>query len=93
MKPTITEQVRLIRNATQHTYEQIERGVFSSNSPYVLAVDGIEEDVEDSTNPGQVLKTFDRLSIGPHTITFGTLKAMLDEMGDCAERITAYRPA
>ena len=86
-KSATMNQVKNIRNAVQHTYDMIAKGEISEDSPYVLAIDGLEVPVADSDQPGQVLKTFDRLRIGSQHITLEELRIVLEEMGACAERI------
>ena len=79
-----------LRDSAQHTYDKIRRGKLQAGGPFVLAMDGREEPISDPSNPNQILKTWDRLSIGTYSITFDQVVEWLTEMGNCAERITSY---
>lgn len=89
IQPQIADRIRDLRHSVQHTYEKIAKGHISNDSPFVLAIDGEEVPVPESDQPGQTLKTFDRLRIGSEFITFSDLKSVLAEMGHCAERLAA----
>ena len=91
IKPATADIISGIRDAVQHTFEQIAQGKIAPNSAYVLSAGGPETIVEDG-EPPQTLKTFDRLSIGHHEIKFEQVKEILVEMGDCAERLATYNP-
>lgn len=87
------EQIRTIRNAIHHMDEEVLRGAFQEGMTTALVCAGPEEPVSDPQNPGQVIKTIDRLEVGTSELLFSDLIGRLTEMGDCAHAICEYEPA
>ncbi|HET7085938.1 MAG TPA: hypothetical protein VFI23_14270 [Rhizomicrobium sp.] len=84
----ISSRIRNVRDATQHVEALLADGTIPENTHFLLMADGIE--VNHPTEPGQTIKTIDRLVVGSHTITFAELHNWLMEFGDYAEAISTY---
>jgi hypothetical protein len=92
-KPRFTEdriasRIRDVRHAVQHLEEQVLDGTVPERTPFMIQAVGPEAPIPEE--PGQTLKTIDRLQIGSFEITFSELCSWLREMGQCAEAISRY---
>ncbi len=92
-KPQFTEyrisnRIRNVRDAIHHLDEKIIEGSLSDNAPFALQATGPETPIPEE--PGQTLKSIDRLKIGRLEIKFVELHKWLVEMGHCAEHISQY---
>ena len=83
------DRIRELRNTIQHNYQALFDGQIAPGSPTSLMVEGHEEPV--LGQPGQILKTWDRIQIGQQSILLRDLHAWLVAMGDCADAISRYR--
>ena len=95
-KPTFTKgaierQIRTVRATIQHMEVKVERGEVPENTPFFVKADGPEVPVEG--DPGQTIKTIDRLVIGSVEILLADLCAWLSEMGRSADAIASFRRA
>jgi hypothetical protein len=90
MKAAVQDRIREMRNTIHHTYERMEKGDITDETPFVLGLTG--RDVRLAT-PGTVIRVWDRMQIGKFHVTFAELVLWLTEMGECADRITAYSPS
>ena len=84
----VAERVRNMRDATQHTLEQVQDGTIPENTPFMIHATGHEQPIPEE--PGQTLKTIDRLQIGHSEIRFDELTRWLLEMAECAQRLADY---
>jgi hypothetical protein len=88
-EPRVADRIRDVRDAAQHLEEQVLKGTVPEKTPFMIIAVGQETPVPEE--PGQTLKTIDRLQIGTYEIKFSELCAWLQEMGECAEKITNYQ--
>jgi hypothetical protein len=86
-------KVKNVRDAVQHSYEQVFNGTIPVGTPFMLALAGTEVDTPTTDNPQQTTKTWDGIEIGSHGISFAEMAVWLDQMAEAAEAIVAYRPA
>ena len=92
-KPRFTEdrvanRIQNVRHAIQHLEEKILDGSIPEFTPFALRADGAETPVPGE--PGQTLKTIDRLQIGAYEIRFSELCTWLQEMALFADQISKY---
>lgn len=88
-EPLIADRIRDVRDAVHHLEEKVLKGRVPEQTPFMVQAVGPETPVREE--PGQTLKTIDRLQIGSHEIKFLELYAWLLEMGECAEKISKYQ--
>jgi hypothetical protein len=86
----IAFQVRNMRDAVHHLEEKVVKGEVAEGQPIALKPDG--QEVPHRTEPGQTVKTFDRLVIGPHELTFSNIATWLSEMATVAAKIAQFDP-
>lgn len=86
----IAQQLRLVRDAVHHLEEMVVEGRVAAGQPIALKPDGPE--VPHPTEPGQTIKTFDRLVIGDRQVTFQNVFSWLAEMSAAAARISQFQP-
>lgn len=86
----IANRYREVRDAIHHLPEKIVKGEVTEGQFVALKPDGPE--VAHSTETGQTIKTFDRLVIGAHELTFDELAYALAELAATAERIANFQP-
>jgi hypothetical protein len=92
--PGIAEQICNVRHAIQHLDDRLlepfkrRRPPIPENAPFALRANGPETPIPH--DPGQTLKTIDRLQIGSHEIPFSDLCKWLLGMARCAEQISEY---
>jgi hypothetical protein len=86
----IASPVRHIRDAVHHLEEKVVKGEIAEGQPFALRPDG--EEVPHATELGQTIKTFDRLVIGPHQLTFSDIATSLSEMAAVAAKISQFPP-
>lgn len=84
----IAERIMRMRDIIHHLGEKFGGSEVPDNSWFSIMVDGPE--VPLPPEPGQTLKTIDRLVIGKETILFSELSGWLTEMGQYAESIASY---
>jgi len=87
-RTSVADRICNIRNAIHHLDEKILKGIIPKDTPFTLMATGLEVPVP--LEPGQTLKTIDRLRIGHHEILFSEMCAWLLEMACCAEQISIY---
>jgi hypothetical protein len=92
-KPRFTEdriasRIRDVRDAVQHLEDQVLDGTVPEKTPFMIQAVGSETPILEE--PGQSLKTIDRLQIGSFEIMFSELCSWLKEMGQYAELISRY---
>lgn len=80
--------IRNMRDAIHHLEDKVIKGEVAEGQSIALRPDGAE--VPHPTEAGQTIKTFDRLVIGPHELTFSNIAAWLHEMSSVAARIAQY---
>ncbi|MGB8898802.1 MAG: hypothetical protein WCC90_05960 [Methylocella sp.] len=73
----------------QHLEEKVLDGTVPEKTPFMIQAVGPETPIPEE--PGQTLKTIDRLQIGSYEIKFSELCAWLMEMGECADKISKYK--
>ncbi|MDM0109136.1 hypothetical protein QTH97_29640 [Variovorax sp. J22R24] len=88
-KDQVSRRLGDIRDLIHHFDEALGKGEVTKGEPVLLQPTGPEAPVD--TNPGQTVKTIDRLKIGPHEILLADLAQLLTEMGECAEIISQFR--
>ena len=81
----IAFQIRNMRDAIHHLEDKVMKGEVTEGQSIALKPDGAE--VAHPTESCQTIKTFDRLVIGPHELTFSDIAAWLQEMLTVAARI------
>jgi hypothetical protein len=95
-KPTFTKgviehRIRTIRAMVQHMERKILDGEVPENTPFFLKPDGPEVPV--AGDPGQTIKTIDRLVIGSADVLLGDLCDWLSEMCRYASGVASYGDA
>jgi hypothetical protein len=85
----VADRIRNMRDAIQHLDEDLLEGRVSESMPFALIATGPETLIENE--PGQTLKTIDRLAIGNLEIRFSELYKWLVEMGTYAEELSKFR--
>ena len=86
----VATQLRNARDSVHHLEDKLKDGEVADGSPIALAPSGPE--VPHPSEAGQTIKTFDRLTIGGHELTFADLAAWLTEMEGVAIRIAQFDP-
>ena len=86
----IAFQIRDMRDAVHHLEEKVVKGEVAEGQPIALKPEGPE--VAHPTESHQTIKTFDRLEIGPHDLTFSDISNWLSEMSTVATRIAQFDP-
>ena len=86
----IAFRVRNVRDAVHHLEEQVVNGEVTDGQPIALKPEGKE--VPHPIDTGQTVKTFDRLAIGAHELTFSELATWLSQMETVAARIAQFDP-
>lgn len=86
----IAQQFRQVRDGIHHLEEMVVEGRIAEGQPIALKPDGPE--VPHATEPGQTVKTFDRLVIGDRYVTFQNVAAWLKEMTSTAVTISQFKP-
>jgi hypothetical protein len=84
----VATPVRNVRDAIHHLEQKLFNGEITDGQHVVVGPTGPER--PHPTQAGQILKTFDRLAIGPHELTFSDIAACLSEMGQVAARIAQF---
>ncbi len=87
---SIAQQLRLVRDGIHHLEEMVVEGRIAEGEPIALRPD--DPDVPHPTEPGQTVKTFDRLVIGDRQVAFQHIAAWLGEMSAIAARISQCDP-
>ena len=80
--------IRKIRDAVHHLEVKVVKGEVSEGQPIALKPDGTE--IPHPTEPGQTVKTIDRLVIGPYELAFSDIASCLNEMSEVAAKIAQY---
>jgi hypothetical protein len=86
----IAFQVRNMRDAIHHLEEKVVKGQVTEGQSIALKPEGPE--ISHQNEPGQTIKTFDRLEIGPHQLTFLDIATWLAEMSTAAAKIAQFDP-
>ena len=86
----IAGHLRELRRQIHHLDEHLVKGKIEGGQPFALIADGPERN--DPANPGNTLKTLDRLVIGSKELLFTDLVAWLGEMCREAQKIAMFIP-
>ncbi|MGJ7521762.1 hypothetical protein ACSFA0_14850 [Variovorax sp. LT1P1] len=86
----VTGRLGDIRNAIHHFEDKLLGGEIGDDEWQSLAPTGPEQPM--ASEPGQTVKTIDRLCLGPHSVTFGELADWLAEMRQCAVLMAEFVP-
>ena len=86
----IAFRVRDMRDAVHHLEEKVVKGEMAEGQSVALRPDG--QEVPHPTEPGQTIKMFDRLAIGPHQLMFSEIAAWLSEMSAVATTVARFDP-
>ena len=86
---SVSNVLRNIRNTVHHFETQLLDEEWKEGDFIALLPDGIE--IPHQTEPGQTVKTLDRLSIGEHQIMFSDLTAWLKEMARYADKVARFQ--
>lgn len=86
----IAFQVRDMRDAVHHLEEKVVNGEVSEGQPIALKPEG--QEISHPSEPGQTIKTFDRLVIGPHQLMFSDIATWLSEMSAVAAKVAQSDP-
>jgi hypothetical protein len=87
---SVASRFRKVRDAIHHLPEMIGKGQVTEGQFIALKPDGPEE--AHATEPGQTIKTFDKLVIGPHELLFADIARTLEELAATTEHIVQFRP-
>lgn len=88
---TVADVFRAIRNEIHHLEGSVMDGTIRDGQPFALHPDGLEK--PHPTEPGQTIKTIDRLVIGSHEVLLRDLATWLKEMGRFATIIAEFLPS
>jgi hypothetical protein len=86
----VSDQLRNVRDTIHHLEERLMDGSVPEGTFNSLVADGPEVDVVDE--PGQTLKTIDRLVIGDCELLLSDLVMWMNEMSDAAEKLSKFSP-
>ncbi|WP_180132631.1 hypothetical protein [Rhodoferax sp. BLA1] len=86
----VAHRFRNVRDAIHHLPEKIGKGEVTEGQFFSLKPDGPE--VPHPTEAGQTNKTFDRLVIGPHELSFDEIAQTLTDLAVASERIATFQP-
>ena len=86
----VAKRFRAVRDAIHHLPEKIGNGEVVEGQFIALKPDGPE--VAHPTEHGQTIKTFDRLVLGPHELTFDETARVLRELAATSEYMAMFRP-
>ena len=78
-------QIKNVRDEIHHFEEAILKGRIGENEPIAIRADGIVVPAPDE--PGQTIKTIDRLVIGTHYVLAADVAKWLAEMSMYAQKI------
>ncbi|MBU9198861.1 hypothetical protein KTD33_30505 [Burkholderia gladioli] len=87
-----SDLLRMMRNKMQHIEDELARGRLKGDLPIMIQPTGPEKAVDDPGNPGQVLKTIDRLRVHKYEVRFEELACWLGEMVEYAELLHSLMP-
>ncbi len=79
-----------MRDAVHHLEEKVVNGKVTEGQS--IALRPVGQEVAHFTEPGQTVKTFDRLEIGPHQLLFSDIVFWLSEMSTVAAKIAQFDP-
>lgn len=85
----VAGRLRTMRNAVHHLEKELLEGRMPEGASYTLRPDGPETPV--AGEPGQSIKSIDRLTIGTLEITFVELAEWLKELAHFAEQLSRYK--
>lgn len=88
LRPATLDPMNELRNTIQHMRDAVLSGEIPAGTPFMLTPGGSETPVE-GDEPGQTLKTIDRLEIGALSVKFSSLHSWLQSAGRIAEKIAA----
>lgn len=83
----VADRIRNMRNAIQHLDNEIINGTLAEGASHAIVASGNE--VPKPDEPGQSIKTINRLEIADCKITFRELRDWLSEMGRLAALINS----
>lgn len=86
------ELIGKMRNKMQHIEEELAKGKLKGDLPIMIQSTGPEVSLNDPTQPGQSIKTIDRLLVHECEVRFAVLAGWLCEMVDYVNRIHSLMP-
>lgn len=86
----IANQIRIVRDTIHHLEEMVVEDRIPDGRPIALRPNGVE--LAHPSEEGQTVKTFDRLEIGVHQLTFHSIATWLREISSVAAEIAEYEP-
>ncbi|MDR3492163.1 MAG: hypothetical protein P4M12_09020 [Gammaproteobacteria bacterium] len=84
----VADQIRKVRDAIHHLEEKVVKGDFEEGLP--IAIKPFGEETSHPSQPDKIIKTIDRLKIGPHELKFSDVAKWLNEMLNIAVKIAQY---
>jgi len=84
----VANRFRDARDIIQHLSEMVMNGQVAEGQPVALKPEGPE--VPHQSEPGQTVKTFDRLVAGPYELQFREVVATLEELAEAAAHIAKF---
>lgn len=93
LKPTfvsdkVASRFREARDVIHHLSEMVTKGQVVEGHPVALKPEGPE--VPHQSEPGQTVKTFDRMVIGPHELRFRDVVDVLEELAAAATHVAQF---
>ena len=85
LKGATRERIRKMRVAIHHLDDLVRRGELPANSPFFPRVGGPEEPLP--SEPGQTIKTIDRVELGTMEVRFEELRSWLLDLAAIASRM------
>jgi hypothetical protein len=84
----VANRFREARDVVQHLSEMVMKGQVIEGHPVALKPEGPE--VPHQSEPGQTVKTYDRIVIGPHELRFREVVETLEELAAAATHIAQF---
>lgn len=84
----VANRFREARDVIQHLSEMVMNGEVAEGQPVALKPEGPE--VPHPSEPGQTVKTYDRVVVGSHEICFRDVVATLQELASAATHIAQF---
>ncbi len=84
----VAKRFREVRDVIQHLSEMVRNGQVVEGQPIALKPEGPE--VPHATEPGQTVKTFDRVVVGPYELPFRDVVFTLEELATAAAHVARF---
>lgn len=88
----VKDRLKVMRDTMQHIEERLITDELTDDLPYMIQPTGAEFALNDPTQPGQTVRTIDRLRIAEHEVRFSELVEWLDEMIVYVEKLRSLMP-